>query len=411
MIKITIDEDKVSEKKKQYLDAVKDEVVKRIETLLISLKHLNKKKIDLDEGDIRSFKVTTRNTIDIIEEDNSEIKEAQYQKTEYEGTIKAYLTASTNLSKINIVGIINLLDTLIEKDGEKLEVLLTCPADGLSTVNTLLLSGVNTNPGKELDIIKLAFNYDRYANISVPIKKFFNQSKLISYCPYCNLEDVKVIPIDEKNNATGHHLDHFFSQKDFPLLSYSLFNLVPSGYTCNVLNKGQIPFTDDLHMNPHLSGFGDNIRFVPIKTGIEVTGVDIKFNCDPGSKKIKQLIGDLTDIDERHDKGNINVFKLKSKYSDQEHVDLANSILERIHTTHVTQRSIAKFIKMMKNADKEAIHLKWYKTYICTHFYSEGFGSAKDAKFRRDIHDYYFETNKSIINKFFQYVNPFLKKY
>lgn len=411
MIKITIDKDKEDEKKKEYLDAVKDEVVKRIEILLISLNHLNKKKIDLDEGDIRSFKVTTRNAIDIIEEDDSKIKADEYHKSEYEETVNSYLASSINLSQVNIAGIIDLLDSLIKDDAKNLEQLLICPASELYAINILLLSGVNPKPGKELDIIKLAFDYDSYANISVPIKKFFNKSKLISYCSYCNLEDVKVIPIDEGKNATGHHLDHFFSQKDFPLLSYSLFNLVPSGFNCNVLNKGQIPFTDDFHMNPHLSGFGDNIRFVPIKTGIEVTGVDIKFNCDQGSKKIKQLIGDLTEIDERHDKGNINVFKLKSKYSDQEHVDLANSILERIHTTHVTQRSIAKFIKMMKNADKEAIHLKWYKTYICTHFYSEGFGSAKDAKFRRDIHDYYFETNKSIINKFFQYVNPFLKKY
>lgn len=411
MIKITIDEDKVAVKKKEYLDAVKDEVVKRIETLLISLNHLNRKKIDLDEGDIRSFKVTTRNTIDIIEEDNSNIKEAEYHKLEYEKTIKTYLTSSTNLSKVNIVGIINLLDNFIKDDAKNLEQLLICHASELFTINTLLISGVNPKPGKELDIIKLAFDYDRYANISVPIKKFFNLSKLISYCPYCNLEDVKVIPIDEQNNATGHHLDHFFSQKDFPLLSYSLFNLVPSGYTCNVLNKGKIPFTDDLHMNPHLSGFGDNIRFVPIKKGLEVTGVDIKFNCTPGSNEIKQLIGNLTDINELHDKGNINVFKLKSKYSDEEHIDLANSILERIHTTHVTQRSIAKFIKMMKNSDKEAIHLKWYKAYVCTHFYSEDFGRAKDAKFSRDIHDYYFQTNKTIINKFFQYVNPFLQRY
>ena len=409
MIKLTVE--KEDEKKEQYLTEVKDEVINRIEILLISLNHLNKKSIDLDEGaGIISFKVTTRKTIKIIEEENFIIKEADYNKSKYAKTVQSYLASSTNLAQVNIVGIIDLLNSLIEKDAKNLEALLTCPAGGLSTINKLLLSAVNPLSGKELEIIKLAFNYNSYKNVSGPIKKFFKKN-FIKYCPYCNLEKVEILTIKGKN-ATGHQLDHFFSQTDHPLLSYSLFNLVPSGSNCNgTINKGEIPFTDEFHMNPHSSGFGDNMRFIPIKPGIAVIGINLEFNCVPGSKEMKQLIGDLTKIDELHDKGNINVFKLRTKYSDEEHVEWANILLGRIHNAHKTQRSISKFIDMMKNVDREAIHLEWYKNQISTPFYSENFGSRKDSKFNRDIHDYYFETNKSIINKFFKCISPFLKKY
>jgi len=407
MIKLTIDNQE--DKENEYLAKVKEDVVKRIEFLKISLSHLNGGTIDLNQS-IASVKVVTRNAIKIIEGKNFNEK-GDYNKSKYVNTVKLYLTSTNQLLSVNIKGIIDILNNLIKEDGIQLNELLICPPDELFSLNESILSGMKPVPVKEFEIIKLAFDYNAYGKVSTPIKKFFKDNNFINYCPYCNLENVAIIPIDEEKNATGHQLDHFFSQTDYPLLSYSMFNLVPSGSNCNsAINKGSIPFTNEFHINPYTDGFGDSARFIPIKVEMEVVGIDIKFNCLPGSKKFKQLAGDKNIIDERHNKGNINVFKLKAKYSDEEHVEDAKNILQRVHNAHKGRRSIEKFINMMTNSDLEAIHLKWYKDQIRTPFYSENFGKRKNSKFNRDIHDYYFEDGK-LINRFFQYVYTFLKKY
>jgi hypothetical protein len=230
------------------------------------------------------------------------------------------------------------------------------------------------------------------------------------YCPYCNLENVEIMPIDDDEDATAHQLDHFFSQTTYPLLSFSMFNLVPSGSTCNSINKGSVTFTDEFHINPYIDGFGESARFVPDMDGKKVKSIDIKLNCEADSARFKQLVGERDKIDEKHDKGNINIFKLRRKYSDAEHLKNANRLIKNVHKTHNGMRSIGKFFDMMIKSDPVSIHLKWYDDQIGTPFYSEEFCKEKNSKFHRDLHDHYFAENK-FLNKYFVDMFRFLKKY
>ena len=404
MIKLTID--KVDSKKTEYQSAVKPEVMKRALFLKTSLGHLLGHHIDLN-FEIKSIQVVTRDIIRKIE--GKKFKEGNYNKANYKKTLADYLASSTSkISSVNIQGIYDLLEELLANNGKEIEELLICPADQLFELNKKMCGKIKARSAKEIEIVKLGFNY---GHLTGTIKKFFNNGNFTEYCPYCNLEKVEILEIDDELDATVHHLDHFYSQKTYPLLSYSLFNLVPSGYVCNSKNKGEIPFTEDYHLNPYVGGFGENARFFPIESAGKVTGVDIKFNCANGSKELRQMIGDSATIDEKLENGNINVFKLKKKYSDAEHVEMADNILARIRNAHNGSRSIYKFIKMMKNTNLEEIHLEWYRRQISTPFYSKDFGKMRDSKFNRDIHDYFFERNKSIINKFFKHISPFLKKY
>lgn len=64
----------------------------------------------------------------------------------------------------------------------------------------------------------------------------------VRVCPYCNRIYIVSLPSPEELEqgeefkATRATFDHFYNQAEYPYLSLSLFNLVPSCYVCN-LNK------------------------------------------------------------------------------------------------------------------------------------------------------------------------------
>lgn len=53
----------------------------------------------------------------------------------------------------------------------------------------------------------------------------------VNTCPYCNLQFT--YSIDRSIKSIRPHLDHFYPKSKHPLLSMSLYNLIPSCYTCN----------------------------------------------------------------------------------------------------------------------------------------------------------------------------------
>lgn len=96
------------------------------------------------------------------------------------------------------------------------------------------------------------FCHDTYAKIG------------IASCPYCNENTAKVdllVEGDEVSNLMGHQLDHFFSQLDFPYLSLSFFNLIPSCYTCNSIYKRIKKFTLSTHVNPYDKSINEEFQF------------------------------------------------------------------------------------------------------------------------------------------------------
>src|SRR5690606_30555301 len=102
-----------------------------------------------------------------------------------------------------------------------------------------------------------------------------------------------------------------------PLLSYSMFNLVPSDTICNGTNKGTNNFHDDYHQNPHAGGFLKNLSFEPVTGKINATIMEITPKIIPpfGDKIYKKMIGNEKEIFQSSKEGNINVFKILTKYN------------------------------------------------------------------------------------------------
>ena len=90
-------------------------------------------------------------------------------------------------------------------------------------------------------ILKNYFGYNDFENNALPCngKKWgayeFTKLLNIDVCPYCNRQYIFTI-----NNGDGRpQIDHYYPQSDYPYLSCSIYNFIPSCPQCN-LQKGDI---------------------------------------------------------------------------------------------------------------------------------------------------------------------------
>lgn len=99
----------------------------------------------------------------------------------------------------------------------------------------------------------------------------FIDSLNVRYCPYCNAETVGNAALKTRDGGIKLHqseLDHFIPHEKYPLLSLSLYNLVPSCSRCNsrfklaydivpgYMRDGVIPI-----LNPYVENIHDLVRF------------------------------------------------------------------------------------------------------------------------------------------------------
>jgi hypothetical protein len=94
---------------------------------------------------------------------------------------------------------------------------------------------------KENEYLAFLFNYSNLQGNK--IKPFFENNLLISTCYYCNIDFINTYNTrsEKKNKFT---LDHYFDKSTYPYLALSLYNLIPSCYTCNSKLKGVIEFNN-----------------------------------------------------------------------------------------------------------------------------------------------------------------------
>jgi hypothetical protein len=128
----------------------------------------------------------------------------------------------------------------------------------------------------------------------------------IGVCPYCNrnytttiIAKKKVIKKGGTTTITEYktirpHLDHFFSQRDYPILAISFYNLIPCCSVCNSSLKGPIIFKLTTHLHPYLYGFGNDstftFKYLPKETNSSYR--PLKINLDVAQCQLNtQIIG------------------------------------------------------------------------------------------------------------------------
>ncbi|WP_415397185.1 hypothetical protein [Sulfurimonas sp. CS5] len=157
---------------------------------------------------------------------------------------------------------------------------------------------------RENEFIKFLFNYTDLQ--SKKIKPFFEDNLLISTCYYCNIDFINTYNTrnEKKNKFT---LDHYFDKYTYPYLALSLYNLVPSCYTCNSKLKGIKEF-HNLAPSSKKYDFDEKVKFK----------ITLDSSCE--NLHIKN-------------KNNINI-KLTENYSDEFEKFISEMLLNERYNVH-----------------------------------------------------------------------------
>ena len=113
----------------------------------------------------------------------------------------------------------------------------------LDIKNSIKLKYSSTN-----NIVKKLFNYDKatsksfkpkISKVQKKISPFIQDRLEINTCYFCNIEFINKFKSSADGKfKNGFTLDHYIDKGKYPYLALSLYNLIPSCYTCNSKVKG-----------------------------------------------------------------------------------------------------------------------------------------------------------------------------
>lgn len=139
-----------------------------------------------------------------------------------------------------------------------------------------------------------AMGYENYRESKlVELSRMLN----IKVCPYCNHNFTLYIDILGKTNMKGlFQFDHFYDKSDYPYLSMSLYNLIPSCSSCNHQKRTtQL----DIRYNPYFKAISEEFHFKVVDSFQLRSGkkgadkIDIKIERNVSRQGVDDLQNDL----------------------------------------------------------------------------------------------------------------------
>ena len=106
--------------------------------------------------------------------------------------------------------------------------------------------------------LKEIFKYE--GKFQRPISKFFEKNLQTRTCYFCNIHFVNEYKIDDENYRNEFTLDHYYDKATYPYLALSLYNLIPSCYTCNSKLKKNKEFQNLAPSSPRYD-FDEKVKF------------------------------------------------------------------------------------------------------------------------------------------------------
>lgn len=104
---------------------------------------------------------------------------------------------------------------------------------------------IGTKYQSKSNLIKQFFNYDKKTKafkaktslFQTKVSKFIEQNIEVHSCYYCNIEYINKFESSNGKIKNSFTLDHMIDKATYPFLALSLYNLIPSCYTCNTKVK------------------------------------------------------------------------------------------------------------------------------------------------------------------------------
>jgi hypothetical protein len=165
------------------------------------------------------------------------------------------------------------------------------------------------------DELEEIFKYEN--KFQSPISKFFEKSLETRTCYFCNIHFVNEYKIDDENYQNEFTLDHYYDKATYPYLALSLYNLIPSCYTCNSKLKRNEEFKN-LAPSSQNFNFHQKVKF-KLLLDDSCKNLHIKSKDDIDIT----LKGQFTDMYDKY----IEIFKLNERY--KAHKDIVFDMIQK----------------------------------------------------------------------------------
>lgn len=195
------------------------------------------------------------------------------------------------------------------------------------------LSDLNKPDKKKLLRI---FNYEGVFNGTTKKRAFWLAKKIErNTCTYCNR--LYIFTVEKGNGSTKDELivrpvfDHWFPKDKYPLLSISLFNLIPSCTICNSSAKGNTDFCLNNHIHPYVHEEREPyFTFKASKTIDKIPKWTVKIHREKDSKEDKTIKAfHLDEIYAMHGELEVaDIMYFKEAYPDGYLSDLFDNLLK-----------------------------------------------------------------------------------
>lgn len=205
----------------------------------------------------------------------------------------------------------------------------------------------------------------------------FVQDLNVSVCPYCNRNYITSVADNAGNKIIGPTLDHFFSQTDFPLLSVSLYNLVPSCSICNSNLKGAVKFNLNDFVHPYIANFGSDAFFKYSNVGVGQYKIQLRKSSRISAGRSLQIFGPNPNP---NSSGNAVIFAIENIY-DVAHQDAVAEIHEKTdaNSIYYAEVLINTFPGIKANLED------FYRYYFGNYYDESDFGRRPLSKLTRDL--------------------------
>ena len=194
------------------------------------------------------------------------------------------------------------------------------------------------------DYIDNVFDYNAMINSDSKYHYIISCLMKVSVCPYCNRQYISIFNDTKKGTAT---FDHCYREETYPIFKLSLYNLVPSCYTCNSTLKGS---SDIQHLNPWNMKEANSLKFIVHKKNEGYDFLENYYSGYGSQPYLNSIIKIAPLNDDPNAKGSVDVFALEDMY--QIHSKFAadfDTIVQKYETSSYKEM----IIKLLNESDFE----------------------------------------------------------
>lgn len=264
----------------------------------------------------------------------------------------------------------------VKPDDSILKNLLVYEPVDLKILNDHIITKLNTlseDDKPSMGQLLKIFNYEGIFNDSNKSRAFWLAKNIQrNTCAYCNRQYIFTVEKGKGNNKDERIarpvFDHWFPKDKYPLLSISLFNLIPSCTICNSSSKGNDDLCFDDHLHPYVK---------------EARALDFTFKASKTCEKIPKWTVKIKRPEGSKEDKTIKAFKLDEIYA--VHGDLEVSDIMNFKESYPDGYLSDLFDNLLKDSNRKMTKYEIYRMLFGTEMDSEKHLDRPFSKLKHDL--------------------------